>query len=99
MKATLERLETHHDALIAALDSNDVGAIEAASVALGETIGQLKSIDNWTAEPELKLAAERIGKLAEAAMMRVHVLQDRARRRAEGIAALRGQPAPALYSR
>ena len=99
MKATLERLEAQHDALIAALDSNDVNLIEVASRALGETIGQLKSFDNWSADPELKLAAERIGRLGEAAMMRVNVLQDHAKRRAEGIAALRGQPAPAVYTR
>ncbi|HEY0115044.1 MAG TPA: hypothetical protein VGB54_04925, partial [Allosphingosinicella sp.] len=86
MKATLERLEAHHEALIAALDRNEVAAIEAASRELDETLGQLRGVDTWVAEPELKLAAERIGRLAQAAMMRVNVLNDHARRRAQALA-------------
>ena len=98
MKATLERLEARHEALIAALDSNDVEAIEAASRELDAALAQLKGFDQWVAEPELKLAAERIGRLAEAAMMRVNVLQDQAKRRAEALAEVRGQ-GPTLYTR
>ena len=99
MKATLAALETQHEALIAALDANDLAAIERAGVDLGDSLAKLKGFDSWSSEPELKLAAERIGRLAEAAMMRVNVLNDQARRRSEALASLRGHQAPLTYSR
>lgn len=99
MKADLDILETQHEALIAALDANDVRAIERASVDLAHSLALLKGSESWTVEPELKLTAERIGRLAEAAMMRVNVLNDHARRRSEALAAMRGQPVPATYTR
>lgn len=99
MKATLERLQALHEALIGALDANDVIAIEAAGRELDETLAQLRGFENWVAAPELKLAAERIGRLAEAAMMRVNVLNDQAKRRSQALAAARGQASPAIYGR
>ena len=99
MNTSLARLEAHHEALIDALDGNDVAAIESAGRELENTLGQLRGFDRWVAEPELKLVAERIGRLAQAAMMRVNVLHDQAARRAEAVAAMRGQAAPALYTR
>jgi hypothetical protein len=99
MKLTLARLETQHEALIAALDAHDAAAIERASRDLEESLAKLRSFDTWVLEPEMKQAAERIGRLAEAAMMRVNVLNDHAKRRAEALAALRGQPVAATYTR
>ena len=99
MIASLARLEAHHEALITALDSNELSAIQSASQNLHAELGQLRGVDSWAAEPELKLTAERIGRLAEAAMRRVNVLQDHAKRRSAALAALRGHAAPALYTR
>lgn len=99
MKATLERLEHQHEALIAALDDNDVTAIERASRDLDTSLAKLRGFDTWQAEPELKLAAERIGRLAEAAAMRVNVLNDHAKRRAAALASLRGRETPVTYTR
>lgn len=99
MKATLARIEAQHDALIAALDANDLHAIENASADLAGSLAGLEGFDSWQADPELKLAAERIGRLAEAAMMRVNILNDHARRRSESLAAMRGQAMPGVYSR
>jgi len=99
MKPTLERIETQHEALIAALDVNDLDAIERASRELEESLARLRGFDAWVLDPETKLAAERIGRLAQAAMMRVNVLHDQARRRAAALASLRGQPAANTYSR
>ena len=99
MKAELAELEAQHEALLQALDGNDVAAIERTSTELAGSLQALKGFHSWVADPELKLAAERIGRLAEAAMMRVNVLGDRARRRAESLAAMRGQPMPAVYTR
>ena len=99
MKATLGRLEALHEALIAALDANDLGSIERASRELEASLAQLQGFDSWLADPELKHAAERVGRLADAAMMRVNVLNDHAKRRAEAMAAVRGQPMQATYTR
>ena len=90
MKSALARIEELHEALIEALDANDVSAIEATSRALEADLVRLKGVGSWADEPELKLAAERIGRLGEAAMMRVNVLNDQAHRRAESVAELRG---------
>ena len=99
MKATLARLEMLHEALIDALDANDLTGIEQASRELEATLAQLQGFDSWLADPELKHAAERIGRLADAAMMRVNVLNDHAKRRAAALAAVRGQPMQATYTR
>jgi hypothetical protein len=99
MKATLARLEAQHEALIAALDANDINAMESVSRSLGDDLQALRGSASWFAEPELKQAAERIGRLAEAALQRVNVLQDCAARRGEALAAVRGQARPTLYTR
>jgi hypothetical protein len=98
MKAALERLESLHEALISALDANDVAGIEGASRDLQDGFTQLRSSD-FTAEPELKIAAERVARLAQAALMRVNVLSDQAKRRTQALAAARGQEKPLLYGR
>ncbi len=99
MKATLGSLEELHEALIAALDTNDLAGIELASRQLEGNLVQLRGFDSWLADPELKLAAERVARLADAAMMRVNVLNDQARRRSLALAAARGQAAPLTYGR
>jgi hypothetical protein len=99
MKQALEQIEALHEALITALDANDLGGIERSSRGLDEALAAVKGRDVWLTDPELKLAAERVGRLAQAAMMRVNILNDQARRRSEALAAILGHPAPATYSR
>jgi hypothetical protein len=99
MKQALEQIEALHGALITALDANDLGGIERSSRGLDEALAAAKGRDVWPADPELKLAAERVGRLAQAAMMRVNILNDQARRRSEALAAVLGRPAPVTYSR
>ncbi len=99
MKATLEHLEALHEALITALDRNDLAGIERTSRELEASLAQLQGFNAWLADAELKHAAERVGRLADAAMMRVNVLNDHAKRRAEALAAVRGQPAAITYGR
>lgn len=88
--APLAQLQARHEALIAALDSNDVDAIGDACAGLDDTLRSLGSVQAWVATPELKAAAERIGSLADAAAMRLNVLADQARRRADALAMARG---------
>lgn len=99
MKATFERLEAEHEALIAALDRNDAAGIERAARELHASLERLRGFRSWNAEPEFKLAAERIGRLADTATMRINVLNDHARRSAAALAELRGQAIPATYTR
>ncbi len=87
----LAQLQARHEALIAALDSNDIEAIGEACTGLDQTLTSLSSVQAWVATPELKAAAERIGSLADAAAMRLNVLADQARRRADALAIARGR--------
>ena len=91
--APLAQLQARHEALIAALDSNDIDAIGEACTGLDQTLTSLASVEAWVATPELKAAAERIGSLADAAAMRLNVLADQARRRADALAIARGRAA------
>ena len=88
--APLAQLQARHEALLVALDTNDVDAIGSACAGLDETLQSLGSVQAWVATPELKAAAERIGSLADAAAMRLNVLADQARRRADALAMARG---------
>lgn len=97
--AALARLEAHHEALIVALDRNDPAAIADASAQLGAELALVRAVDAWTQSPELKLAAERVAGLADAAAMRVNVLTDQARRRAQALATARGQSGALTYTR
>jgi hypothetical protein len=95
----LDQLEARHEALIDALDRNDLVAITEATQALGAALDSVKSHGSWTASPELKRAADRIGDLADAAAMRLNVLADQARRRAEALALARGKGDALTYTR
>ncbi len=99
MKPDLARLEAQHEALIAALDCNDLAAIGAASRDLEEGLSGLRRFDAWQIDPELKLAAERISRLADAAARRINVLHDHARQRSAALASLRGHEPAAVYTR
>ena len=98
MKVALARIEAQHEALLAALDGNDIAAIERGSAELGESLASLKHF-NTSPGPELKPAVVRIRRLAEAGTMRVNLLADHSRRRAEALAAMRGQGVSATYTR
>lgn len=99
MLLALHELEGHHEALIDALDRNDIGAIHDATLALEAALSSLRSHGSWAVNPELKRTADRIGRLGDAATMRVNVLADQARRRADALALTRGEGQALTYSR
>lgn len=99
MLVALHQLEARHEALIEALDRNDPAAIASATQALGDALASIRAYGSWTAHPELKRAADRIGRLADAATMRVNVLADQARRRADALALMRGAGEALTYRR
>lgn len=95
--ATLDRLTIAHEALIGALDGNDLAAIEAASRALAEAVAEVKAegLQPGAASRErlMSLAA-----LAHAAQIRVNFLTDKIRRRIDAVAALRGAEPAMTYA-
>lgn len=95
----LHQLEARHEALIDALDGNDLAAISTATLELDEALASVRCYGSWTANPELKLTADRIGRLADAAMMRVNVLADQVRRRSDAVAVARGRGEALVYKR
>ena len=99
MKRLLNQLEACHVALIAALDSDDVKAIELATNALGNALDAVSATGAWRDLPEILDLIQRICDLSEAARIRVNFLTDLNLRRIEALAAARGQTAPAPYGR
>ena len=91
----LDRLVSCHEAMIAALDANDLTAIEDATAALAFAVEGAREIGQWRADPKLKERLTSLATLAQAAQIRVNFLTDNVRRRIDAIAALRGRE-PAL---
>ena len=100
-EVVVERLILSSEALIAALDSHDIDAIEDAVAAFGQSVEALKVPGGWpqTANPPARLAEAL--KLADAARARVRYLSDRTRQRIDMLAVATGRfdCTPATYGR
>ena len=94
----LARLEAAHEGLIAALDGNDVEAIEGRLEELRTAISEVRSMGGWRESPDLKTRAKRIAALGEAARIRVNFLTDLTRQRLELLSAVRGEALAGAYS-
>ena len=99
MSRPLARLEACHVALIAALDRDDIGAIEAAIGEFGRALDAVRVAGAWRDRPGIVDLAQRICSLSEAARIRVNFLTDLNQRRIDALAAARGQAARARYGR
>jgi hypothetical protein len=97
--AALREMEQCHEALIQALDGDDIDALEQSIEMLRFAVNAARETGAWTVEGEVRERAQRISALAEAAMMRVNFLTDQARQRLEMISVLRGHPIAAHYGR
>jgi hypothetical protein len=95
--AVLDRLASCHEALIRALDGDDLGAIETATLALADAVGSARAEQDWTATPNLKERLLSLAALAQAAQIRVNFLTDTIRRRVNAMAALRGAEPAMTY--
>ncbi|HTU13307.1 MAG TPA: hypothetical protein VMG08_20635 [Allosphingosinicella sp.] len=95
--AILDTLATSHEALIRALDGEDLGAIERATAALAEAVHEARKHD-WHSTPDLKERLLSLAALAQAAQIRVNFLTDMIRRRVDAAAALRGAQPQITYS-
>ena len=94
--AILDSLAKSHEALIRALDGDDLAGIEQATVALAEAVHEARRHD-WHSTPDLKERLLSLAALAQAAQIRVNFLTDMIRRRVDAAAALRGAQPQITY--
>jgi hypothetical protein len=92
--AVVEELIAREDALIAALDGQDVAGIEDATRAMRDAIAGLAANGAWNTDPELGARLVQALRLAEAAAGRINYLADRNRRQLDRLAILGGDPLP-----
>ena len=93
--AALERIERCQAALLDALESGDIRAIEAGVATLRASLDEAPA--EWSRTRETKALAERVATLAEGAQMRVNFLTDMVRRRLERLSVARGRGPCATY--
>ena len=94
--AILDSLARSHEALIRALDGDDLGEIEQATASLAEAVHEARRHD-WHSTPDLKERLLSLAALAQAAQIRVNFLTDMIRRRVDAAAALRGAQPQMTY--
>ena len=93
----LDRLASCHEALIRALDGNDLSAIETATLALADAVASARAGRDWASTPDVKERLLSLAALAQAAQIRVNFLTDTIRRRVNAMAALRGSEPAMTY--
>jgi hypothetical protein len=93
----LDRLAGAHEALIRALDGNDLAAIEAATAGLAAAVSDAGGIDSLHRDADVRERLHSLATLAVAAQQRVNFLTDRMRGRVAALAALGGQAETHTY--
>ena len=96
---SLQRLKDCHVALIAALDAQDIDAIEGAVVAFRDVVEEVRAAGGWRDNAEVVDQVAAIFALSEAARIRVNFLTDITQQRLETLAAVRGRAIGAAYRR
>ena len=97
--AALETLIAQQEALIVALDSQDIVKIESSTEAMRDALVQVAAIGSWHDRAEIGARVIQAVKLAEAAKGRVNYLADRNRRQLDALATLTGAPLAPAYGR
>ena len=97
--AILDTLARSHEALIRALDGNDLEAIESATLGLADAVASARARQDWASTPAVKERLLSLAALAQAAQIRVNFLTDTIRRRVNAMAALRGSEPAMTYLR
>ena len=93
----LDRLAGAHEALIRALDGNDLAAIDTATGALAAAISEAGAIESLHGDPAARERLHSLATLAIAAQQRVNFLTDRIRGRVAALAAIGGQGETLTY--
>lgn len=95
--AVLDALASAHEALIRALDGDDLAGIEQATAALAGAVHEARRQEDWAGTPDMKERLLNLAALAQAAQIRVNFLTDMIRRRVDAAAALRGAQPQMTY--
>lgn len=97
----IDRLIGSSEALIAALDANDIDAIEAALPAFGQSVAALKGPGGGLPTPGLHARLHKALALADGARARVRYMTDRTQQRIDMLAQAAGRfdCTPAVYAR
>lgn len=94
-----ERVEAAQQALLAALDSSDPAAIEAAAGAFSDSVQLLAAEAPSLDRAEAALRADALRRLFDESQMRVNFLTDAVRRRLDQLAMMRGREQAMVYAR
>lgn len=95
----LARIEQCQEALIGALDGDDIEILEESIENLRLLVEAARGTGAWRDKPDARERAQRVSALAHAAMVRVNFLTDVTRQRLEALAAIRGRPLAVHYGR
>lgn len=87
------------DALRAALDGNDVAAIDAAAVRVQRATADVRAVGAWRSDPALRERLKVLASLMESTRVRTSVLADQTRQRIDLLAAHGARNVPLTYSR
>ena len=98
-EVAVDQLIAREDALIAALDGQDVEHIERATRDMRDAVASVAAAGGWRTAPELAARLAQALRLAGAAGGRLNYLADRNRRQLERLAAISGEALPTAYLR
>ena len=88
--SALQQLNDAQAALIAALDAQDVDAIEAANAAVAVAVEEVRVVGGWRERPGLREDLIQVLKSAETARGHINALADQNRRNLDKLVSLGG---------
>lgn len=94
----LDRLASSHEALIVALDANDLAAIETATADLAAAVEAARAMELPTDPTGLRERLASLAALAQAAQGRVNFLTDMVGRRVDTLSVMAGRAPTLTYS-
>lgn len=95
----VERVIAQGEALVRALDAQDLAAIDAAHRVLRDTLADMAAMGGWHVRSDLQARLVHALRLLDAAKGRVNYLADSTRRRLDRLAALTDAPRTSPYGR
>lgn len=97
--SALDLLRDAFSGLRAALDGDDIAALNAATARVRDAAMQVRASGAWHDEPALRERLTSLLPLIEAARIRVHFLSDQARRHMDLLAERGATAGPLTYRR
>jgi hypothetical protein len=99
--AALDGLISAETALVGALDTGDIDAVEAAMSGFGAAVERMRASGPWAPDPALRDRVQQALSLSEAARVRIRYLSDRNQQRIDLLAAAAGRfdHTPVTYAR